>query len=283
MPHLKIQLGDNVFQSREIIEAISIGRGEHNTNDLAIDDARCSRSHARIYMENSKIILEDDNSSYGTFVNDERVDKKVLKHNDVITITPQKIWYIEKEFSPCQFVIDFRSLALLDTNWMQVLKSMDVEFIVPTVTDKINQVLTVLTEKIGLLTKMGLVPDTFVHCVRSAISNAVKHGNQNHKELCVFIRITIVHNKVLVEVRDQGNGFNYIRVLKKNKKVAQQKNYNGIGVNVILKASDMVEWNLVGNQVKLWKNFAAQKSTLSKRDFEESVAVIRTEQNLHLL
>lgn len=283
MPYLKIQLDNNVFQSREIIEAISIGRGEHNTNDLVIDDARCSRSHARIYMEDGKLILEDDNSSYGTFVNDERIDKRELKHNDVITIASQKIWYIQSEFSPCQFIVDYRSPNFIDTNWMQVLKAMDVEFIVPTEADKITQVFTVLSEKINLLTKMGIIPNTFLDSIRSGVSNAVKHGNQNHSQLCIFIRITIVNSKLLIEVRDQGNGFDYIKVLKKVKKSLQENSHEGVGINVILKGSDMVEWNLVGNQIKLWKNFAAQKNQLSHRDFEESVAVIRTKQNTHLI
>ncbi|WP_372366810.1 FHA domain-containing protein [Candidatus Uabimicrobium sp. HlEnr_7] len=283
MPHLKIQLDQNVFQSREIIEAMSIGRGEHNTNDLAINDARCSRSHARIYMEDGNIILEDENSSYGTFVNDERIEKKVLKHNDIITIASQKIWYIQNDFSPCSFVIDYRNSQFLNTNWMQVLKAVDVEFIVPTTTEKITQVFTVLSEKINLLIKMGLVPSNFVLSVRSAVSNAVKHGNKNHSELCVFIRITIVKNNILVEIRDQGNGFDYMKTLKTAKKSLQENSYKGIGINVILKGSDMVEWNLVGNQMKLWKNFSPQTVQLTHRDFEESVAVIRTKQNIHLI
>ncbi|BBM84835.1 FHA domain-containing protein [Candidatus Uabimicrobium amorphum] len=283
MPYLKIQLDNNVFQSREIIEAISIGRGEQNTNDLIIDDARCSRSHARIYMEGDQLILEDENSSYGTFVNDQRVDKKALQNNDVITIASQKIWYIEKELSPCQFVLDYRNPNLVDTNWMQVLKAIDVEFIVPTVADKITQAFTVLYEKINLLIKMGIVSNTFMNSIRSAASNAVKHGNQNHPQLCVFIRVTIVNNKLLVEIRDQGNGFEYTKELKKVKKSIEEHNKKNMGINEILKGADMVEWNLVGNQIKLWKNFSAQNTQLSHRDFEESVAVIRTKQNIHLI
>jgi pSer/pThr/pTyr-binding forkhead associated (FHA) protein len=63
---------------------ISIGRSPDN--DLQIDNLAVSTHHARIYMEYDRLVVEDLNSLNGTFVNNQRVQKKVLEENDQILI-----------------------------------------------------------------------------------------------------------------------------------------------------------------------------------------------------
>lgn len=263
MAHLKIQIAENVFQSREIIGAISIGRGEEGTNDLIVDDVRCSRSHARIYLDGKDIIIEDENSSYGTFVNQQRISKRILQNNDSITIASQKIWYLEKDIAPCSFNVDYRDVDILRSDWSKVLKATDVTFIIPTIIGKMKHASNVIAQKIHLLSTIGMLPKSFFNCIAYSLSNAAKHGNKGHSELCVFIRLSIIENKLIVEVRDQGNGFEYIKALAKIKKSA--------GLNLIRTGCDLLEWNLVGNQLKLWKNFTVQTNKLSKADFEKSL------------
>ena len=54
--------------------------------DCAIrtDDAMVSRKHSMIRMENGRFMVEDLGSSNGTHVNDVRVTKQFLAHNDVV-------------------------------------------------------------------------------------------------------------------------------------------------------------------------------------------------------
>ena len=70
---------------------ITIGRDQDN--DIQIDDSSVSSHHARLLIESSKFLedhedihVEDLGSTNGTMVNDEQIDRRQLKPNDVITI-----------------------------------------------------------------------------------------------------------------------------------------------------------------------------------------------------
>jgi len=61
-----------------------IGRGEEC--DIALLLENVSRRHACIYRYRKEYVIEDLNSTNGTFVNDERVDHCVLRNRDSIRI-----------------------------------------------------------------------------------------------------------------------------------------------------------------------------------------------------
>jgi pSer/pThr/pTyr-binding forkhead associated (FHA) protein len=65
---------------------IKIGRDR--SNDILIEDASISRSHAEIFIDDEKnIFLTDLNSTYGTFVNGIRIlEPVVLNTNDKVTL-----------------------------------------------------------------------------------------------------------------------------------------------------------------------------------------------------
>jgi pSer/pThr/pTyr-binding forkhead associated (FHA) protein len=63
---------------------ITIGR--NGDNELQIDNISVSGHHARIIRENNKYIVEDLESTNGTFVNLKRVTRRVLREKDMITI-----------------------------------------------------------------------------------------------------------------------------------------------------------------------------------------------------
>jgi hypothetical protein len=66
-------------------EMVTIGRAIDN--DIVITSKRVSREHARIRCVSWRVILEDANSTNGTFLNDERVLVPVdLRDGDRITI-----------------------------------------------------------------------------------------------------------------------------------------------------------------------------------------------------
>ena len=65
-------------------EVVTIGR--HSDNDIHIDSLSVSSQHARIVKYHKKYIIEDLDSTNGTFLNKKRISKDKLSDNDVLTI-----------------------------------------------------------------------------------------------------------------------------------------------------------------------------------------------------
>lgn len=80
-------------ENREII----IGRS-HNIDITLLEDM-VSRKHARIYREGDHYVIEDLNSTNGTFVNGNRIKKQILKEGDRILIgtSMMKLVQVEEE------------------------------------------------------------------------------------------------------------------------------------------------------------------------------------------
>ena len=67
---------------------MSIGRGE-KANISIPSDSQASRKHAQIVCKNHKYKLIDLNSTNGTFLNQKKLDPKVLyplKHKDIFCV-----------------------------------------------------------------------------------------------------------------------------------------------------------------------------------------------------
>ena len=65
--------------------------GRRSDCRIFVPDMRVSRQHARIRWEGDAWMLEDLGSNNGTFVNGERVQSAVLKHQDEIAIANNRI------------------------------------------------------------------------------------------------------------------------------------------------------------------------------------------------
>ncbi|MCB2156438.1 FHA domain-containing protein [bacterium] len=74
---------EGVKDAYDIEESATIGRHPTNTIVLGLDSI--SRFHARIDRRGNFFILQDLNSSNGTYVNGERITQMTLHHNDVVT------------------------------------------------------------------------------------------------------------------------------------------------------------------------------------------------------
>ena len=85
LPSLVFVSGPHVGQAIALLPTtLTIGR-EHD-NNVEIKDADVARYHARILRERDAFVVEDLNSSTGTFVNGERKNRAVLSHGDVIRV-----------------------------------------------------------------------------------------------------------------------------------------------------------------------------------------------------
>lgn len=78
------------FQS-QVLREIPIGErpltiGRAPENDIHIDNLAVSDHHARLFSEGVRMVIEDLGSLNGTYVNDLRVDRAVLRDGDTIQI-----------------------------------------------------------------------------------------------------------------------------------------------------------------------------------------------------
>ena len=85
MLKLELKFKDSVLKTIVFDkEVISIGR--HSDNDIHIDSLSVSSQHARIVKYHKKYMIEDLDSTNGTFLNKKKISKEKLAGNDVITI-----------------------------------------------------------------------------------------------------------------------------------------------------------------------------------------------------
>jgi len=65
--------------------------GRDSGNDVQIGNVAVSREHAKIIRNQNHYLIEDLNSTNGTFVNGKKINKKFLKEDDEMAVVP-KIW-----------------------------------------------------------------------------------------------------------------------------------------------------------------------------------------------
>ncbi|MBN1903450.1 FHA domain-containing protein [Candidatus Sumerlaeota bacterium] len=105
MPELIVKLGENIVH-RYFFEKDVLSIGRAKDNDIVIENLSVSRNHARIRKVDNKFILTDLNSANGTYVNNVRITKTDLCHDDIVTIGKHKIHFINVDLSDEQIISD---------------------------------------------------------------------------------------------------------------------------------------------------------------------------------
>jgi pSer/pThr/pTyr-binding forkhead associated (FHA) protein len=77
----------------------SISLGRANTNDICLNDARVSRSHARLELGAHGVSLIDLGSANGTRLNGVRIERATLRPGDTISLGSQQIKYEVEDLS----------------------------------------------------------------------------------------------------------------------------------------------------------------------------------------
>jgi pSer/pThr/pTyr-binding forkhead associated (FHA) protein len=76
-------------------QVIRIGR--QLENDIVLHEEFVSRFHAEIRLEDGTYILQDKDSTGGTFVNGRKIDRCVLNSGDLITITTVQMMFVNND------------------------------------------------------------------------------------------------------------------------------------------------------------------------------------------
>jgi pSer/pThr/pTyr-binding forkhead associated (FHA) protein len=93
MSKLMLQFDGVVLKEFAIGTSVTIGRLPDNT--VIIENPAVSGHHARVYRDGDAVILEDLESTNGTFVNDQHVTRHTLQHGDVVLVGKHKLLYDE--------------------------------------------------------------------------------------------------------------------------------------------------------------------------------------------
>lgn len=114
---------------------------------------------------------------------------------------------------------------------------------------------------------MGLSPaktDETIFAVGEALANAVEHGYQPNGEMTVRVAHLVDQGAVVVEVEDDGPGFDVARSGRYRSDATR-----GFGLTIMHEMADRVEFELGGRRVRIWKAFAPEKRSSAQRSGRE--------------
>lgn len=91
MPSLTLQFEDRVLNDWVVGLITTIGRLPDNT--VVIDNPSVSSHHACVFRDGDRFVLEDFQSTNGTFVNGKRVTRHTLQNGDVVIVGKHKLLF----------------------------------------------------------------------------------------------------------------------------------------------------------------------------------------------
>ena len=93
MPKMIVSIDGVVIKEVQLTkDRTTLGRRPYN--DIVIDNLAVSGEHAVIHMSVSEVILEDLNSTNGTYVNGKAIKKQALQNGDGIEVGKYKIRFV---------------------------------------------------------------------------------------------------------------------------------------------------------------------------------------------
>ncbi len=85
-PVLVVQGGPGSGQLYVLNRQTTTTLGRAHTNDIVLDDVSVSSQHSRLRLEDGHFVLHDLKSTNGTFVNEQKISRHVLKTGDIIRL-----------------------------------------------------------------------------------------------------------------------------------------------------------------------------------------------------
>jgi len=84
MAEARLEIVDAVGKRTVTIAKDILTIGRRTGNDVVVAAAGVSRDHAKIHRQGDQYVLHDQGSRFGTFVNNERITERELRHGDAI-------------------------------------------------------------------------------------------------------------------------------------------------------------------------------------------------------
>ena len=95
MPKMIVSIDGVVIKEVQLTkDRTSLGRRPYN--DIVIDNLAVSGEHAILQMSGAEVLVEDLNSTNGTYVNGKAVKKQLLQNSDTVEIGKYKIKYVDE-------------------------------------------------------------------------------------------------------------------------------------------------------------------------------------------
>ncbi len=266
MAKVRIEITQNFVEVRELGESFVIGRGEDA--DLILLHQSVSRRHARIAaIKDGGFQVEDLGSSNGVLVNNEKVEKQKTRRlvtGDILQIGVHRLFFSLQDFgipgketNLLDITDDAKEELLRDlaAHGDLVVRFRSNEASVEVIQAAINQRFESLgfddLERINLET-----------AVNEAVGNAVRHGHKYDESKIVELRLIVDDTKLVLQVKDQGPGFDFKAALRKGMELDavdaararfQEGGLGGLGILMMLRCVDNVEYNEAGNHLTLTK------------------------------
>jgi pSer/pThr/pTyr-binding forkhead associated (FHA) protein len=99
MPKMIVSIDGVVIKEVQLTkERTTLGRRPYN--DVVIDNLAVSGEHAVLQMTGNEVMLEDLNSTNGTYVNGKAVKKQPLQNGDTIEVGKYKIKFVNEAEAP---------------------------------------------------------------------------------------------------------------------------------------------------------------------------------------
>ena len=112
-----IQTVDGVIVNRFDIDKTGISFGRAASNQVQIDDSAVSTNHAEIVIEKNNdgretYVIHDAGSTNGTFLNEQKVERQLLRHKDIIRVGWNNFIFIDESSR------DFEKTDKITKSWI---------------------------------------------------------------------------------------------------------------------------------------------------------------------
>jgi pSer/pThr/pTyr-binding forkhead associated (FHA) protein len=128
MPKLVLLFEGRVLKETAVSLTAPVTIGRLPDNTIVIDNSAVSSRHVRVVREGPQFVVEDLESTNGTFVNGEKITKRGLRHGDTILVGKHKLFFDrmgEAEFDAPDLagpdMPDFGGTVILDADQQQRL------------------------------------------------------------------------------------------------------------------------------------------------------------------
>ena len=192
------------------IGVVTIGRQPDNL--LRIDNPAVSGHHAKVYREDGDYILEDMESFNGTYLNNRRIDRAILKQGDVVLVGKHSI---EFQADAAESGIDHRKTQDRSIVWQAHLDKHKTPQLDPTMVLDTRKIRELLAEERSLrfgtptVETLGAAATTLGHAVKAPARRTigtltVNAGKTNRPHYLLVSMLNVIGRSELASIRLRG-------------------------------------------------------------------------------